>query len=182
MLSPNPLARLFGIVLKIRPLLALAFTSILLLVNQSYGAVEIGAGTNSFTAGRFVPSLDLAYSGADKAITLSSSGVRNFYYYQSSYLLAYYKVWKVGSLLGGNVNSGFGAAAGYSARSFKDDGSSSTATTASDIILGPSVRMNLAFGFIYLNMAATYGLKNLSTHLSGLTFQDITSVSIGVRF
>jgi hypothetical protein len=162
--------------------ITLVFTFLILLVSKTYAAVEIGAGTNSFTAGRFVPSLDIAYSGADKAIALSSTGVRNFYYYQSSYLLAYYKVWKVGSLLGGNVNSGFGAAAGYSVRSFKDDGSSSTATTASDIILGPSARMNLAFGFVYLNMAATYGLKNLDTHLSGLTFQDITSVSIGVRF
>ncbi len=118
----------------------------------------------------------------DNVYNFSSTGVRNSYYYQSSYQLAYYKSWKAGSMWSGEMTSGFGGALSYSIRSFKDEGTTATERTVSDVVVGPSLRMNLAFGFFYINMSATFGLRNLENHIGSLTFQDVESLSIGVRF
>lgn len=143
---------------------------------------EFGVGSNTFTGGRFVPSLDLAYTSSDKIFAGSSTGVRSSYYYQSSYQAAFYKSWKSGTMWSGEMISGFGGAVAYSVRSFKDEGATATERTVSDIVVGPSLRMTWGFGFFYINMTATYGLRNLTNHLSGLTFQDVESLSLGFRF
>jgi len=155
---------------------------LLCLSAKTFASFEVGAGSNTFTGGRFVPSLHLGYSQSDNVYTFSSTGIRNSYYYQSSYLAAYYKSWKAGTLWSGEMNSGFGGAVGYSVRSFKDEGATATEKTVSDFIVGPSLRMNLVFGFFYVNMAITFGLKKLENHISGLTFQDVESLSLGVHF
>lgn len=148
---------------------------------SAFAALELGAGTNSFTGGRFVPSLDLALTTSDQAFTWSTTGVKNSYYYQSSYLLGYYKTWNAGTMWGGDMNTGFGGAIGYTARAFIDEGSS-TEEKASDFLLGPAIRMNWSYGMFYFNMAVTFGLRDLNQHITGLTFQDIESISLGVRF
>lgn len=157
------------------------FFSTLVFTSSVFADLELGAGTSTFTAGRFVPALELTYAGKDQAFAWSATGVRNSYYYQSSHLVAYYRTWNAGTMWGGAMNAGFGGAIGYSARSFKDEGSV-IEDKATDFLVGPAIRMNWSYGFFYLNLAVTFGLRDLSKHITGLTFQDVESMSLGVRF
>lgn len=142
---------------------------------------EIGTGSNSMTGGRYVPTLDLAYLHNDKIFTWSATGVKSDYYYQSSHQLGIFKSFKVGDMWGGMVNAGFGGAAAYTSRGFQDEGSTNE-QKESDFLIGPAIRMNLSHSIFYLNMAGTFGIRNLTTHALSLTFQDVQSLSVGVRF
>lgn len=153
----------------------------LLHTSNAFADFEIGSGTNSYTAGRYVPSIDLSYATPDQVFAVSTTGVKNSYYYQSSYLVAYFRSWNVGTFWGGNMSTGFGGAAGYSVRSFQDKGSTVSSDT-SDFIIGPTFRMHLSYGFFFINMSSLLGLRDLSNHITGLTFQDVESFSIGVQF
>lgn len=143
--------------------------------------LEVGGGLNSFTGGRTVPSLELAYLKNSQAFAWAATGVRNKYYYQASHLLFYFRTWNAGSMWGGDVDAGFGAGAGYSVRGFQDEGST-TETTASDVLLGPAIRLNWSFKVVYLNFSTLYGLRQWDKHLLGLNFQDVESLTVGVRF
>lgn len=148
---------------------------------QAAAEVEIGVGMNSFTGGRHIPALHLAYASADQAYTWSATGVRSGYYYQASHQIAYYRTWNSGTFWGSDVSSGFGGALAYSARSFQDENATSEDTT-SDILLGPAMRVNLSYGVVFIDMSITFGLRNFMTHLSSLTFQDVEFLAMGVRF
>ena len=150
-------------------------------LNPALSEIELGSGTSSFTGGRLIPAIELGYATPNQVFTWAATGVRNSYYYQASHQLAFYKTWNVGTMWGGDMNSGFGGALAYSLRSFKDEGST-TENNASDIVIGPCLRMNLSYGFVFFNMAATFGLRDFGTHLTGLSFQDIEFFSMGVRF
>lgn len=144
-------------------------------------SLEIGSGMSSMIGGRVIPAFDLAITTTDRAYTFLSTGVQSSYYYQSSYQLGYYKIWSSGSFLGGDIQSGVGASIAYSLRGFQDQ-NSTTETKATDYLGGPALRMNLSYGFIYINMSIVFGLRSLTQHLIGLTYQDISSLSFGVRF
>ncbi|HPI39215.1 MAG TPA: hypothetical protein PLJ21_00320, partial [Pseudobdellovibrionaceae bacterium] len=151
---------------------------ILLLSPTVFAVVELGVGMNSLTAGRVIPALEVSYSSGDSLYSWNGSGVRNFYYYQTAHQISYFKTWNSGTLWGGNITSGFGGSAAYVSRSFKDEGSL-VEENSSDFIIGPALRMNWSYGFVFISMTATFGLRDLWQHISGLTFQDIESLSIG---
>jgi hypothetical protein len=153
----------------------------LFLGSIGFADIEVGSGMNSLTSGRVIPSLEISYATGDSALSWVGSGVRNAYYYQAAHQLSYFKTWNSGTLWGGNISSGFGGGAAYSVRSFQDEGST-TESKASDYVLGPALRMNWSYGFVFINMTATFGIRDLWQHLAGLTFQDIETISIGVRF
>ena len=143
--------------------------------------IEVGTGNNSMTGGRYVPSLDLAYLYNDKVFTWSATGVKNDYYFQSSHQIGFFKSWKAGDMWGGDMTSGFGGSIAYTSRGFQDKGSTNEKKD-SDFLIGPAFRMNLSYNFFYINMSATFGIRNLAAHLGSLTFQDVESLSVGIRF
>jgi hypothetical protein len=149
--------------------------------NFAIAGIEIGSGNSSMTGGRYVPSIDLAYLHDNNVFAWSGTGVKSGYYYQSSHQLSYFKSWKAGDMWGGDVNSGFGGSVAYTTRAFQDEGST-LEQKDSDFLLGPAIRMNLSYGFFYINMSATFGIRNVLTHAMSLTFQDVESLSVGVRF
>ncbi len=159
----------------------LIFFFTFLVSTLAFAEIEIGSGNSSMTGGRFVPSIDLAYLQNNNVLAWSGTGVKSGYYYQSSHQLSYFKSWKAGDMWGGDVNSGFGGSVAYTTRAFQDEGST-LEQKDSDFLLGPAIRMNLSYGFFYINMSATFGIRNVLTHAMSLTFQDVESLSVGVRF
>lgn len=156
------------------------FFLFLLLGQGAIAAVQIGSGINSTHSGRLVPSLAAAYVG--KSLTLSgfSSGVANSYYYHSSYGLGVYGTSEAGSLLGGPVTFGFGLGAHYAERGLKDLGLDES-TSRSDYAIGPAFRLNyVMFNFLYFNVDAIFGLRNVFRHLT-FHFQDVISISAGIQ-
>lgn len=142
---------------------------------------EIGTGNSSITGGRYVPSLDLAYLQGGKIFAWSATGVKSSYYFQSSHLVAFFKSLKAGKMWGADVNSGVGGAAAYTVRGYKDEGAASEQKD-SDFLIGPAFRMNLNYKMIYFNINAIFGIRNIGTHVLSLTFQDVQSLSVGIRF
>jgi len=64
---------------------------------------------------------------------------------------------------------------------FQDTGST-VEEKKSDFAAGPAFRVHWNFvGPMYFNMEATYGLRELSRHLT-FNFQDMVSFSFGVQF
>ena len=62
------------------------------------------------------------------------------------------------------------------------DANSTTETTATDYILGPAIYLSWSYGFLQFKFTSIFGLRDLSQHLLGLTFQDSQTISLGVRF
>lgn len=154
---------------------------IVLLASHARAMLSVGAGTTSFTSGRFVPSIEAALWFPDQSIVFTATGARNSYYYQSSYLVSYFRTWRAGDFLGGDMDAGFGGSIGYSSRGFQDE-SSTTSETVSDVLAGPAIYMSWSYGFLFFNFSAVFGLRDLGKHISGLTAQDVESIALGVRY
>lgn len=146
-----------------------------------FASFEVGGALNSLTSGRVIPSVEFSFSAGDSLYSWVGAGVKNNYYYQTSHQFSYFKTWNAGSFWGGDIQSSFGVSGAYLLRSFTDEGST-TEEKSTDYILGPAIRMSWSYGFLFLNMTATFGIRDLWQHLSGLTFQDIETLSIGMRF
>lgn len=158
----------------------LALFVVLVVPTPSLGNVEMGIGMNSGHSGRIVPSITLGVGGKNWIISGFSSGVRNSYYYHANYGLHWFRTFEVGKLLGTEVTFGVGAGAMYAEREFQDLGV--PGERKSDFVLGPAFRVNWTFlKIMFLNVDATYGLRNIYSHLF-LNFQDVISVSVGVRY
>lgn len=140
-----------------------------------------GAGINSFTGGRTIPSLEISYQQTEQAFAWAATGVQSKYYYQSSHLLFYFRTWKAGSMWGGDVAAGFGGGLGYSIRGFQDEGATSE-EKVSDFLFGPAIRLSWSFGPVSLSFSTLYGLRDIQKHLFGLNFQDVQNLSLGFRF
>ncbi|MBK9295239.1 MAG: hypothetical protein IPM57_12510 [Oligoflexia bacterium] len=145
-------------------------------------SVEAGFGVTSATSGRLVPAVSAAVTWSDKwALTGFSTGVSTNAYYQSTYGLSFFRTWKAGEIIGIDVQSGFGLGTFFSKREFKNLSSGSAAEQKTDFGVGPALRMNLSFfKNFYLNMEATYGLRELGAHFT-FNFQDMVSASLGFR-
>jgi hypothetical protein len=162
--------------------LFLAFTSWLLclLPTKVLAVSEVGLGLNSSFSGRLVPTLTGAIGNDGLLLAGFASGVQNSYYYQSSYGLAFYRIVRVGELVGGAVSFGGGLGGFYAERGFQDS-SQTENYKKKDYVLGPSIRVNWTIvGGFFLNVDATYGLRDLDSHLA-LNFQDIICTSLGFR-
>ena len=146
----------------------------------SWASIEIGVGQNSTFSGRFVPTLTAGYSNSGSAFSFFSSGVQNDYYYQSVYGAHFFRQKKTGELLGGEIHVGLGIGLIYTAKGFQDEGSSSE-TEKGDVVFGPAFRVNWTiFPHTFINFDATYGLRELGSHIL-LNFQDVIVFSVGVR-
>ena len=152
----------------------------ILIPQLAFGSIEVGTGFSSSHSGRKVPTLALAYSDSSFALSAYSSGVRNDYYYHSSYGVHAFRLKTVGEAFGGQITTGIGLGSMYSKRGFKDTNDTSE-QTSNDYVFGPAFRLNwtIANSF-YVNVDATYGLRDIFSHLT-LNFQDVISTSIGVR-
>ncbi len=147
---------------------------------SSFASVEVGTGYTSAYSGRKVTTLALAYSTPNYALSTYMAGVKNDYYYQSSYGVNVFSMRKGGDLMGGLVQGGFGLGLLYSKSGFKDSDDSSESTNT-DFLIGPAFRLNWSFfNNLYLNIDATYGIRNISSHIQ-MNFQDSVSTSIGFR-
>jgi hypothetical protein len=147
----------------------------LLLPVYGHAGLELGTGYSSSHSGRKIPTLALALNSSSFVISGYATGVKNDYYYHSAYGLHAFSMSSSGTF-----STGFGLGAMYSKRGFKDTGDSSE-ETANDYVLGPAFRVNWTFlKHGYINVDATYGLRDLFSHLT-LNFQDVISTSIGVR-
>lgn len=162
-------------ILKFLSSLAILFATL-----NVFASVEIGVGQNSTFSGRFVPTLTAAYTTDRIAFSFYSSGVRNSYYYQSTYGAHFFRQKKVGDLFGGEIRCGFGLGLMYGARGLQLENQSSE-REKNDIAIGPAFRVNWnIFPYTFVNFDATYGLRNFENHLL-LNFQDIIVFSVGVR-
>lgn len=162
------------------------FIRVLLLIvtlgfsSASLASIELGVGQNSTFSGRFVPTLTAAYTDSSTAFSFFSSGVQNDYYYQSVYGVHFFRQKKTGELLGGEVHCGLGIGLMYASRGFQDEGDSSE-VKKDDIAFGPAFRVNWTiFPHTFVNFDATYGLRELGSHIL-LNFQDVIVFSVGVR-
>lgn len=81
-------------------------------------------------------------------------------------------------MFGGTVNAGFGAATVMSVREFQDDGATTDPEKAGDALFGPIVRANLSWGWMYIDVTATYGIRNFG-RLIQLSSQDVVCFSLG---
>lgn len=142
---------------------------------------ELGGGLNSQIGGRAVPSLETSVQMSQHSVAWAATGVRSKYYYQSSHLLFYFYNWEAGSMWGGAVKTGFGGGAGSSVRGFMDEGATEE-EVANDYLLGPALRLNWSYSFIYLNLSVVFGLRDWQKHLLGLNFQNVESLTLGIRF
>lgn len=146
----------------------------------AHALVDLGVGFNSGTSGRQVPAIAAGINGSGWAITGTSTGVQNDYYYYSNYSLSYFWTWSAGQILWGNASAGFGVGTFYNEHAFKDEGSS-TEEDQSDFGLGPAfyTRWNV-LGPVYLNMEVIFGLRDILRHVT-LNGQDVVTFSVGVR-
>ena len=145
----------------------------------SWASIGVGAGTSSTTSGRIVPALTLAYNAGGWSLSASSVGVKSGYSYQSSYTLAWYSTWKLGTLLNGGVNGGFGVGGFYSKQGFKESTSASM-EEVDDIVLGPSLKITYyPFSMVFVSLEGIYGLRSLAN--VALNFQDVVMFSLGVE-
>ena len=78
------------------------------------------------------------------ALSTYMAGVKNDYYYQSSYGVNVFSMRKGGDLMGGLVQGGFGLGLLYSKSGFKDSDDSSESTNT-DFLIGPAFRLNWSF-------------------------------------
>ena len=147
---------------------------------QLFATLEMGAGINSSTSGRIVPGIAVGAGANSWLMTATSSGVKNDYYYRSTYSLSAFATWKTGTFIWGDIVTGVGAGAVYSENGFQDDGAASLKKD-SDIAVGPAFKVKwFLLGPIYMNMEAILGLRNPGTHLLSLQFQDFVTLSFGV--
>lgn len=154
---------------------------IFLISFNALSSVEVGTGFNSAHSGRVVPSLNIALVSADSVISFYSSGVQNSYYYHSSYSLTYFKSKSVGDVFNFPVSFGVGLGINLSERGF-DENASSNVEKDSDFVIGPAIRVHWQmFSLMYLSLETIYGIRDIGSHLA-LNFQDVTSLSVGVRF
>lgn len=153
----------------------------ILLTGNVYANIEFSVGSSSAFSGRSVNVLNLSYLSNDLLFSATSGGVQNNYYYHSAYTFSVYKYSKIGDFIIGPMNFGAGAGIYFAQKGF-DESLSGNIKTDSDFVIGPSFKMNWSFyRFLFLNMEALYGLRDLGTHLT-LNFQEIISLSVGVRF
>ena len=157
-----------------------SFLLILFLSFKSHASLELGYGMNSTHGGRTIPSLAIA-AGTDRFIVSAfSSGVKTSYYYHSTHGLQLLALAKAGDILEGPVVFGLGLGMIHQERGFKDVDATQT-DSKSDVVIGPALRVNWTFfKVMYLNVDATYGLRDVWSHLT-LNFQDVISASVGVR-
>ena len=150
-----------------------------LMPSISMASLEIGTGYSSSHSGRMVPTLAVGLSSQSFVLSGYAAGVSNKYYYHNAYGLHAMSLGKVGRLLGGDVVAGGGLGLMYAKRAFKDLDSSEAGKD--DFAIGPAFRVNWTiFNFMYINIDATYGIRNFGSHLF-LNFQDVISTSLGIR-
>ncbi|MGB0454122.1 MAG: hypothetical protein ACPGJV_10455 [Bacteriovoracaceae bacterium] len=158
----------------------LGFLFIFLTCFQAEASLELGYGMNSTHGGRTIPSLAIAAGTKRFIVSAFSSGVKTNYYYHSTHGLHLLALAKAGDILEGPVVFGLGLGIIHQERGFKDVDATQT-DSKSDIVIGPAVRVNWTFfKVMYLNVDATYGLRDVWSHLT-LNFQDVISASVGVR-
>ena len=145
----------------------------------SLASLELGTGYSSSHSGRMVPTFAGAITSSSFALSAYSAGVKNKFYFHNAYGLHAFGLKKLGTLLGGDVVGGAGVGFMYSRRNFKD--TDSHAINSDDYVFGPAIRVNWTFlKVMYVNVDATYGVRDIGTHIF-MNFQDVISTSIGVR-
>jgi hypothetical protein len=151
---------------------------LLLLPTLAFGSLDFGLGMNSTHSGRVVPSAAMALSGSSMALSVFSSGVKNSYYYHSTYGVSIFGTKKAGTLMGGDVIFGLGPGLMYAKRGFQDINDTEM-LTKSDFAIGPAIRVHWSIlKIFYLNIDAIYGVRDIYSHLT-LNFQDVISFSVG---
>ncbi|MBF0314143.1 MAG: hypothetical protein HQK52_12060 [Oligoflexia bacterium] len=167
--------------MKVVPLLLLFIALTLSSAGKiAMAAVEIAAGLVSPYSGRLVPAAVLGYSKPNFSVMGFSSGVKNKYYYQSSYGLAVFKMWSSGELFAAKVSSGIGFGGLYSKRGLQDLGSENM-DTKHDYLGGPAFKVQMTyFDFLFFGINAVLGLRNIYRHLT-LNFQDVVIFSVGIK-
>jgi hypothetical protein len=151
----------------------------LLFPSYLFAAVQAGTGLSSTTSGRMVPGVEFGLGTETWRASVSSIGVKNAYYYHSSYTASLFRTWKAGSLFWGEVESGLGGGLMYSERGFQDEGSTES-QKKSDVVLGPAFFVQwFLVRPVYLKLDMLWGFRGLSP-LIGLNGQDVIFLSLGL--
>lgn len=150
-----------------------------LFCNLSYAGITLGTGVTSATSGRVSPFLHGGYDDTNFALTLTSVGVKNDYYYHSAYNFVLVAQKDFPKYLWGNLRGGIGIGSHYAIRELKDGTNSNI--KKSDFALGPAIRITWEFlPYTYIGLEAIFGIRN--ANIIVLSTQNIRSLILGVRF
>lgn len=147
---------------------------------QVFAIFEIGTGANSSTSGRIIPGISIGAGTENWLISATSSGVKNTYYYRTTFSISILKTWRTPQLFWGDTITGIGLGSTYSENGFKDDGDSKVDKDV-DMTIGPAFKMKWHFlGPGFMSMEAIYGIRRPITHLLSLQFQDFIIFTLGI--
>ncbi len=146
---------------------------------NSLAGLIFGSGVTSATAGRVSPVLNLGLDYSSFALTATSVGVENTYYYHSAYNLVLVSQREFSKYLWGDLRGGIGLGAHYAKRGLKDG--TNAEEIKSDYAIGPAIRLTWEFiPYCFIGLEAIYGIRNLNFVI--LSTQNIRSLVLGVRF
>jgi hypothetical protein len=142
--------------------------------------VGAGAGMSQAFDGRAIPAAYLTVESPRLALSLLTSGVQTTAYFHSVYSASFFWTWNAGELPLGSLRLGFGAGTFLQFRGFRNEATGS-APTRTDLGLGPAAQVQwLIAGPLFLSLEGTLGIR--LWNFVGLNFQEMGSVSLGVRF
>lgn len=146
---------------------------------RSWG-LQAGLGTTSFTSGRLIPSL---YLGADIqkfGVAVHTTGYQTRYDYLAGYVVMGFIRFPIGQLFGAPMEFGGGLGGYYGKRGYRDDPNSENLVIWDDFKLGPAFRVSFHPAFFFVRIETLLALSSPNNIL--LSFQDMTTLSLGARF
>ncbi len=147
--------------------------------NVVWAEIVLGTGFSSATAGRTSPTLNLGIDYPSFAVTASSVGVKNSYYYHSAYNLIYVRQFDFSEYLWGKLHGGIGAGLHFAKRGLKDG--TNAMSEKSDFALGPAIRITWDVApLCFIGLEAIYGIRDFRVFT--LTTQNVRSIIVGVKF
>lgn len=157
-----------------------AFAALALLAGPSaLASVEVGVGLSSVHEGRAIPALRATY-GENWVYSLHSSGTRTSVYAQNAWSASVSRLAQQGDLGWLKFDLNIGGAFALIDRRYRTS-TTSEISSQSEFVVGPSATLRWRLGPVVLGFEAIFGLRPSLQHLA-LNFQDVTHVTLGVRW
>lgn len=141
---------------------------------------QLGTGLTSFTSGRRVPSLYLGLNISNYGFGFHSTGYRSRHDYLAGYVLMGFYRMPIGELFTQEVELGVGGGGYFGRRGFRDTPTSENIVEWDDFNIGPAFRVSYHPGFFFVRIETLLALSSPNNII--LVFQDMTTLSLGVRF
>lgn len=146
---------------------------------KTKASIDIGLGTSSFTYGRAIPSLNVAYASTKWSVIFQSEGVRTTIYAQNAWTIAGYKNIQQDRLGSGAASIGGGLGATYILRTYRDS-LTANLEDVSEYVVGPYVTTKYEYGKFFVGFNILLGLTSkIQDHIL-LNFQDMSHIVFGL--